>query len=270
MSWSRRLGYLVPAVFVAAAAANCSGGGGTPDAGDAAPDVVKPPPKDSGGDAMCGAVSCEICDVSGYSPTNQNPPAAHPGACTADEIASFVAACGANGSQTTCDNWQNNVSNPDAGADGGDAGDGGSTGTSAACIACAFSDQAAAQWGVYVCGANTCFLNTPGCLDVALLQTSLEKAANGTGSCGDLVSDSYGCQDFACGSCTGNDYDTCTSDAVANQCKSYDNKVQSSTGPCAALNGDAGVPDGGTDPNVCFGATDQDLATIAALLCGGP
>ena len=242
-------------VFVAVMGSyGCSSSPAKTDGGtDAKADVTHPPPGDGGGDASAcsSGLACELCDVSGYTPTTQSAPTQMANACTQQQITDFSTACfGTSATQTTCNAWQ--TANADAGS----------------CVTCVFTLQSAAAWGALVCTSTSCSLNSPGCLDLELSQVSKEKQAGGTGSCGDILSDSYGCQDYACGTCsntggTTSDFSTCVNAALNAECKSYGDKF--STDPaCAALQGDA-APAGAMN---CFPQADTDVPNFVNVFCG--
>lgn len=246
------------ALFVAALAANgCSskGGGETDGGGDAkitptdgkAPDG-KVNPVDSG---ACGSgLDCEVCDVTNYSKPTMGTPTTMKGACTSQELSDFATACwSASATQTTCGAWQK--AQPDGG-------------TCAVCLAPSL--QANATWGPLDCESQTsgCGANSGGCVDLVLKQTSQERVSNGSGSCGDLVSDNFGCQDYACSACAQADVQTCQQSAIANECKSYVDAVSSDTGACAAINGDAAPP----QVSSCFPQNDSDIANFLDIFCG--
>jgi len=224
MSSSRILGFLLGASILAVAAdAYCA-------------------------DAGCGSgLACEMCDVTGYSPTEMAAPIGpNAGACSSDDISAFDTACLATtATAQTCQTWQSSASS--------------------ACLNCLFTASTASSWGFLVCDTTgSCSVNTGGCVDLELSQTSMEKNAGGSGSCGDAVNANFGCQDYACGSCSDTDFDTCDQSAIANECASYVAPVDSTTGPCASLNGD-----GGTPAAICFPQTDTDDVTMATYMCGG-
>jgi hypothetical protein len=143
-----------------------------------------------------------------------------------------------------------------------------------ACRQCIETQATDARWGVIVfAGSGKGAVNIEGCVDDALGQTSKEKASGGNGSCGDALFASYGCQTEACGACDHDEFDTCTQSALGNGCKSYDQAVQSATGPCSTLLSDAAPP----AVNACFpdtsitDATQQEvdwLTRIVGYMCG--
>lgn len=201
-----------------------------------------------------GSPACEVCDVSGFTPAPQvTPIGPKANKCPAADIQAFETACLATAAtSTTCQAWQTSEQT-----------------SNQTCLSCVFTLQTGSAWGPLVCDSNGCKLNIPGCLDLALGQQAQENATS-TGSCGDYLSASYGCQDQACSGCTvTSDFDACAQDAVANECKSFADAFQNAT-PCAALAGD-------TPPaNVsnCFPAgssyTDQEFLNFTAFFCGAP
>ncbi len=223
-------------------------------ASDASSDAASDASSDASSDADAGCskvVACEQCNVSGYTPAAQSPPLSSTNACTSTQITNFVTAClSSTATSQTCSAWQTSMA--DAGA----------------CTSCIFTQQSASTWGPLVCASTSCFLNTPGCVDLELAQVSQEKANGGSGSCGDLVSDEYGCVRYACGSCTTtSDITQCRQSATTNECASYVSAVNTSS-KCTALQSDAG--DAGP-VNRCFPQTNSDLATFVNVFCGtGP
>ncbi len=137
--------------------------------------------------------------MSGFSPVAQvTPIGPKAGKCPAADTTAFVTAClSANATSSTCQAWQTAEKTSNAN-----------------CLSCVFTQTTGTGWGPLVCDNNGCKLNVPGCLDLALGQQSQENSTS-TGSCGDHLSASYGCQDTACASCTGTDFSTCVNDAVA-------------------------------------------------------
>lgn len=207
------------------------------------PDVSVP---DAG---VCGPV-----DVSGYQPqplVPPNPP--HQNKCTSQQVSDYAQCQGAK--QTSlCQQFA----------------DGQSGQTCRQCIETQSTDP---RWGVIVFAGSNGTFNIEGCVDDALDQVAQEKASGGAGSCGDLLFASYGCQEAACGACQGSDFDACVASALAGSCKSYDTPVESSTGACSALFGDAAP----ADSNACFpdttitDSTQQQvdwLTRIVGYMCG--
>ena len=201
------------------------------------------------GGACASCLACELCDVSGYTPTPMSTPVASKNACSPTEISDFVTACyGTSATQQTCDAWK--TAEADAGS----------------CLSCVFTAQSAAAWGAFVCTSISCSPNTPGCVDLELGQISQEKQAGGSGSCGDLLDASYGCQDYACGTCSGTDIATCTNSAVQNECKNYVDTASNSPA-CAALEADAAT----AKLQSCFPQSDTGVLSFVNVFCGsGP
>jgi hypothetical protein len=239
---------IVSFTFLALAACSSNdsntGDGGSDAAPEAKPDHAA---VDAGVDAGCpSGLACEVCD-GGYTPTQMTAPYANPAKCTATDIGAFVTACGVNGTDTTCTDWQNAEATSDAG-----------------CYACIYSTDTDPSWGVYVCNntTSTCLFNSGGCFDVALGTVADEKQAGGAGSCGDIVNADFGCEDYACSTCNGSDYDTCISSVDSNQCATYSDAYNSTTGPCTALD------DASATVTSCYGVTDNDLTTMTTIMCG--
>ncbi|HSQ64212.1 MAG TPA: hypothetical protein VLM85_13390 [Polyangiaceae bacterium] len=231
----------------------CSSSPAKTDGGtDAKADTSTKPDTGTTGDGggCTSGLACELCDVSGFTPTTQSAPTQMANACTQTQINDFVTACFGSGTSTTCSAWQS--ANADAGS----------------CVSCVFTLQSAAAWGALVCTSSGCSLNSPGCLDLELSQVSQEKQAGGAGSCGDVLSASYGCQDYACGTCTttggtSSDFSTCVNAALNAECKSYGDKF--TTDPaCASLQGDA-APAGALK---CFPQADTDVPAFVNVFCG--
>ncbi len=200
--------------------------------------------------AACGSgLACELCDVSGYTPTTQSAPAAPSNACSSTDIQGFTTACfGTGATQQTCSAWQSSAPS--------------------GCVSCLLTQQTASTWGALVCTTQSCSVNTPGCVDLALGQVSKEKSQGGSGSCGDLINASYGCQDYACGTCSTTDgpptsFSQCTQSAIANECATYASAVNSTTGACASIAGDAGAGPAA----LCFPASDTDIPAFLSYFC---
>jgi hypothetical protein len=222
------------------------------DAGaDARPDVAYP--QDAGVDApgVCGPV-----DVTGFQPTPLVPPnPPHQDKCTSQETSDYAQCQGAKVT-SLCKQFA----------------DGQPGQTCRQCIETQSTDQ---RWGVIVFqGTTSGTVNIEGCVDDALGQTTKEKEEDGgTGSCGDLLHASYGCQDQACMACSGDAAETCLDEAVSGGCKSYDQAVESTTGVCGALESDAAPP----SVSACFAndtitdPTQRDvdwLTRIVGYMCG--
>ncbi len=215
---------LLALTFVALLA--CSSGTVNLDAGaDAHADIYVPPlPGDTGADAptQCGNV-----DVSGYQPTTMQPPnAPHAGKCTSQQASDYAQCQGAK-NNNLCGQFADGMP--------------GQT-----CRQCVETQSTDTRWGVLVFTGSNGVFNTEGCVDDVLADVALEKANGGAGSCGDLLSALYGCEDYECNACTGSAYDSCV--ASISQCNAFETPVDSATGPCAVLFGDAAP----SDVHACF------------------
>ncbi len=217
MSVGRAL--LIPTIAVGLA--HCSAQHDDVDGGtDARFDGFADVSQDATGDALqaCGPV-----DVSSYQPPPLTPPnAPHANKCTTQQISDYAQCQGAKVT-SYCGEF----------ADGQP----GQT-----CRECIETQSTAMRWGVIVFTGNTGSFNIEGCVDDALSQVSQEKQNGGNGSCGDALFASYGCQDAACAACKGDALDTCATAALQSGCKTYDAVVESKTGPCSVMLGDAAPP----------------------------
>ena len=198
----------------------------------------------------CGdpKVACEACDATGYTPTEMAPPLVAKGACSADQISGFVAACvSPNATAQTCQAWQ---TEPDAGA----------------CTSCILTMQTSAAWGPFVCTPNDCTANSGGCVDLELGTVANESSSGGAGSCGDAIAAQYGCEDYVCGGCTSpSDFTSCYADAEASSCKPYADAAVN--GPCGSIEPDAAA----TPAGKCFPQSDTDVGALIDVFCGaGP
>ena len=114
------------------------------------------------------------------------------------------------------------------------------------------------HWGPLVCDAQGCVLNTGGCIDLFEGQVVLEKSNGGAGSCGDLVRDRNGCLDYACASCEAPNKVACGDNALASQCKSYEDAVTTSK-LCKNI---------ATNDGVCVPAVTSEYNAFVKLFCG--
>lgn len=147
-------------------------------------------------------------------------------------------------------------------------------GTAEACGRCietpATVDAGPPLWGVIVFNGSTAFMNVEGCVNEAL----------GTFDCGNALHHLYQCEEIVCSACTGNDFASCeleSTDPPPNSpvyCKPYADIVSDVNGPCAAINGDAGIVG---DVASCFpntsisdGTSQQVdwLTRIVTYMCG--
>lgn len=198
----------------------CSCDGRSTPSDDGGTSFDAPVYTDGAADAATDAAACGPVDVSSYQPAPLTPPnPAHQNKCTGQQVSDYAQCQGAKNT-SLCQQF----------ADGQP----GQT-----CRQCIETQSTDPRWGVLVFDGSKGTYNTEGCVDDALSQLAEEKASGGTGSCGDLLFASYGCQGAACGACKASAFDTCVSSAVDGVCKSYDALVESATGPCADLFGDA-------------------------------
>jgi hypothetical protein len=233
------------------------GNGDGGDSGVIPADAKKDSPVNKDGSAACtSGLSCEVCDVTGFSVSPQAKPIGpKSGACTTAQLTSFDTACVATAAtQATCSTWEQ---------------------ANTTCSACIVTNQTAAAWGPLVCTSAGCSINVPGCLDLALGQVSTENGTNG--SCGDLLNANYECQDYACDACNvaadgGTDpasFQTCDNAALQAECKSYSDAFDNGS-QCSSLQGDT-LP---TSVQVCFasdpnsGFSEQEVVNISAYFCG--
>ncbi len=247
--------FSVVVVISAAIGIPVNSGCSTPAANNGDAQVLDARPDHRDADAGCGSgLMCEECNVSGYMPIMQNKPVQVLNACSAPELQAFVTACfSAGATMGTCTAWE--------------AMDGG------ACRMClAPVLRTSPTWGPFDC-ANAqapCGANAGGCVDLILNTVSQEMSQGGTGSCGDLVTINFGCQDYACSECDApNDNDAgdgvaCESSAVANECLSFVDAVDSTTGVCGIIGSDA-APAAITD---CFPQTDAENVNFVNVFCG--
>jgi hypothetical protein len=202
---------------------------------------------DSGKDGgTCNGPPCELCDVSGYTPSQMGSPIQMLNACTASQITAYVAACFAPGTSTTCNAWYAQ----DAGA----------------CTKCLTpTPETQTTWGAISCvDSMHCGVNQAGCVDLILNGVALEKGKGGAGSCGDLVNALFGCQSYDCNTCVDPDFTTCENNANTKECKPYFDPEQSTTGACASLQGDS-APSTISD---CFPSTTAGLSNTLNVYCG--
>ncbi len=261
MQWFKSAMVVSSVLMVGAAfsVGGCSSGGKPGDGGtdvklsDAKADKVV---TGDGGNTCQSGLSCEVCDVTGFSVNPQAKPfGPKAGKCTQQQLTDFDTACLSDTStQSGCTAWRQ---------------------ANATCDACVVTQDTSAQWGPLVCSTAGCSLNVPGCLDLALNQVSTENGTNG--SCGDLLNASYECQDYACSACNiaadgGSDpasFSTCDQSALANECKSYSDAFDSAS-QCSSLQGDT-IPAAvqvcfASDPNTGF--SEQEVLNMAAYFCG--
>jgi hypothetical protein len=259
MQWLKSAMVVVPSALLLAAsmsAQGCSGGGNNKDGGGGdvlqAGDSKKDGPNNNpdGSKACQSGLACEVCDVTQYSAPTLGTPIQMKNACTPAELQAFQTACFSSTATTqTCQTWSKGE--PDG----------------SACVKCLNPNlQSDTSWGPFDCQTTSspCGANSGGCVDIIMKSQASEKVTGGSGSCGDLVTTNFGCQDYACGGCTSTDFTTCDTSATANECKQYVDAVQSATGVCAPINGDA-APAG---IDACFPQDDAGEVKFLDVFCG--
>jgi len=187
-------------------------------------------------------ISCELCDIVGFSTFRVASPLSATQSCSSSEIAAYVAACvGASATPSTCAAWKDS----DAGT----------------CAACINTKDVAPLSGAFICDVNNrCQPNHGGCIDIVANEVSLEIVNGGSGSCGDFVSSLDQCFAYACGACL-NNYDDCTKDARQAECTPY---VYAAANAPRCQSIDAGT-------SVCSPQSDSDYAAFINIFCGtGP
>jgi hypothetical protein len=205
---------------------------------------------EGGTDAAGDGLACAPADVSTFAPIAMhppNPPMAKK--CSTQEILDYIA-CDVGQDTTKCAEFTSGQ--PDA-----------------PCAACIESQKSDPTWGVIVFDGTTSIVNIEGCVDNVLGQVSAEP-----NSCGELLHASYECQNTACSACTGSQFDPCDLLAVSGGCASYDQAVQSPTGPCASLLTDASAAqmcfplDCPADASTCSVQESDWLTRIIGFMCG--
>jgi len=166
----------------------------------------------------------------------------HQGVCTQGQIAAFVAACGDNGSMSSCNAWQTQNVASEAGA-GDPCGN---------CILAPMNNGAV--WSDPEGFINP---NYAGCIQ-------LLDATDGA-ACGAAFDDESGCESVACDAC-GSDsaFLACVDMADAGSCSSY---VTSASAACLSDHADGGVLDE-CSPGAASNTQDPDFTLIANLICG--
>ncbi len=230
---------VIASFVIGCGAANTS----TTDAGDAmipSPDAMFDASRDGG---VCGPL-----DVTSYLPETMHPPnPPHAGKCTDQQAIDYASCEGGNTSKCT----QFGAGQP-----------------AEACGMCIETKKTDTKWGVVVFDGSSGLPNIEGCVDDALGEVSLEPK-----SCGQLLFASYGCQQAACGLCAGDALDACVTASLTGGCVSYDQLVESDTGPCAALLGDAAPAAAAScfpDPKITNVAAQRAdfLTRMAKYMCG--
>lgn len=239
------------AAFAGCSSSNGGGGGSNTDGGTDGAVHKDAGGSSSGGDSG-GSSGGDSGDDGGgacpdntpFTPVAYAPVTAHKGVCTTSDIAAFVAACGDNGTQTTCGNWQTaNV----AGQDGG----GGN-----ACGNCILDPKNAG--GTWVDQMGFFGPNYAGCIQ-------LTDTANGP-TCAPAYEKVNDCHGFECDSCTDNaTFTTCATTVDGTICKQYADAEKTA---CAADLA-AGGAESTCMPGKATQKQDPDFTYIVTLICGG-
>jgi hypothetical protein len=182
--------------------------------------------------------------VSGFMTPTFVAAVANQGVCSASDISAFLAACGSNGSQTACDNWQNaNVMN--VGMEGG-------AGT--ACGNCIIAPMNnGGTWS----DSNGFFQpNYGGCVQIT------DPTSAGT-MCAGAVVNRLGCEGVACDSCTIYQYPSCATSADSTGCGQYLSAYSSACMADLAAGGALSTCRPGAGKN-----SDIDFTYIVTLICG--
>jgi hypothetical protein len=212
-------------------AAHADTGGGSSSGGN-----------DSGGGGDSSHDAATTCpDNATYTTVPYATVTAHRGACHPADLSGFLAACGAAGTNATCQPWQS--------ANVGDAG--------TACGNCIFDKtNTGATWTDqhHIFGANY-----GGCIQ-------LTDAANGA-ACAAALDNIEGCVGFECDSCTSNNsFSACqtTVTAAGAVCAQYATAFQT---VCATDNADGGAAST-CSPGKATMNFDLDFTYMIDLICG--
>jgi hypothetical protein len=180
---------------------------------------------------------CAQRDTSGFAPLVQGKPTATPGACSPDELQSFVAACfGSTATTEACAGWQK--------LDAGNC---------ATCLAPVLANSP--TWGPFYCMSieTPCGTNAGGCVDLVMGAIASEKGQGGAGTCGDSLTNAFACEDYVCNACN-TTFGACLDAAAPAECASY----MTASASCSAL-----AP--------CLPSSDADNVAFVNVFCGaGP
>jgi hypothetical protein len=196
------------------------------------------------------AASCTPASTAGFTAPKYTNASEHQGVCSATDIGAFIAACGDNGMDSTCNPWiAANV-----------AGEGGAGSACGNCIVTPANSGGA--WVDVVAGLNQSGLypNYAGCLQIL-------DPTNGP-ACGAAMNAASACESVACDACYGNGNRqgaACdnTIQATGGECASYYNTANSACMADFAMGGanDMCTPGMGN-------TTDPDWQFILTLICG--
>lgn len=201
-----------------------------------------------GGSGDAGADKCLPGDVTGFSGGDYHPPSgAHQGVCDSDAIEAYVD-CQQNANAASCNYL---------------------TSSAAACLACIQTPTSADAWGPVVveAGGTSAFINTPGCLALALGE------GTSTTGCGGSLQKELNCELAACG--------TNCLNAPAEALASCESSSIGTGGGCAVFEtaqAAACAGDGGGQGDMCYQMTGADggpsedtfayAARLATYFCG--
>jgi hypothetical protein len=247
MSPSKWLGLIVTSLAGAVAVACSSSNSNSPsDAGSSSGSGSSSGGSSSGGVSNDGggdSGSCQM-NVAGFSPPAYVPAVANQGVCAASDIGAFVTACGSNGSQMVCDNWQNaNVMM-----------EGGAGNACGNCIIAPMNNGG--TWS----DVNGFFQpNYPGCIQ-------LTDTTSAGAMCAGALANRLGCEGLACDSCNSNgSYKSCVTSVDPTECSQY---LSAYTAACMADLANGGASSTCT-PGAATMNTDIDMTYIVTLICGG-
>jgi hypothetical protein len=192
---------------------------------------------DGGGDSG----SCQA-SVTVFTPPAYVAAVGNQGVCSASDISAFVAACGSNGSQTMCDNWQNaNIMM-----------EGGAGTTCGNCVIAPMNNG-----GTWTDPNGYFQPNYAGCVQ-------LTDSTSGT-MCAGALNGRLGCEGVACDSCSNAAYQACVTSADSTGCGQYLSAYNSA---CMAELADGGAVSTCT-PGAASMNSDVDLTYVVTLICGG-
>jgi hypothetical protein len=211
------------------------------------------------------ALSCGPADASSFSPdaggAMKPPKPAHANVCTSTQITDY-ANCQGQQDPNSCNSFQSDIGPPGV--------------ANTACGQCIESQASDPSWGVIIFD-NTMMssnVNIGGCVDDAIGQSVVD---GGPVTCGQLLYQSYGCQNAVCSGCAADDFNACDILAVEGICAPYDALVEHG-GPCSQLTGDeigGDVTNCFPNPTCCNSASPTPeqveadwLTRIITFMCG--
>lgn len=244
-AFSSKTFFAASACVLVACSSTPGGNNGGSDAGDSG---TYTPTTDGGGkpDAKDSGNNNNLCptpqDVSMFKPATLTPPnGKHQNKCTPTQLADYKACV--NGDMAKCAQFQKGMPGE-------------------SCVNCIETDKTAMAWGPLVVDGMNASINVEGCLVLALNDA-------GPSSCGQLLHDSYGCQDLACADvCAGDDmgFQKCVDTSLKTNCKSYGDKFDMACG--AKIDGDAAPP----EASACFQGMNEPALDwqmrVTTYFCG--